>query len=188
MTFFAPELGPKRLQLLREMLPGVSRVAVLRHPQAYSERTMQEMMQGLRAAMPGIELHVLDARSPRDFRGAFAAMAKRRVSALIILSSPMFYVEHRRIVELANINRVPAIYWFKEAVEAGGLISYRSNLPDVFRRSAAYVDKVLKGSNPGDLPVEQPTTFELAINLKTAKALGLTLPQSLLVRADEVIR
>ena len=186
-TFLAPELGPKRLQLLREVIPGVPRVAVLQHRGVYSERTMRDMLEGIRAAAVGIELQVLEARSPNDFDTAFSAMAKARAGALIIFPSPMFYVNHRRLVDLAAKHRLPAMYVFREAVEAGGLMCYGANIPDLARRAAAYVVKILRGAKPGDLPVEQPNKFELVINLKTAKALGLTIPQSLLIRADEVI-
>ena len=187
-TFLGPELGPKRLQLMREVVPGVPRVAVLQHPGVYSERTMREMLEGIRAAAVGIDLQVLDARGPNDFETAFSAMATARAGALIIFPSPMFYINHRRLVDLAAKHRLPAMYVFREAVEAGGLMRYGANIPNLARRAAAYVDKILKGSKPGDLPVEQPTTFELVINLKTAKALGLTIPQSVLLRADQVIQ
>src|SRR5437870_3226470 len=115
-------------------------------------------------------------------------MTNARAGALIIFPSPMFYVHHRRLVDLAAKHRLPAMYVFREAVEAGGLMCYGSNIPDLWRRAAGYVDKVLKGTKPGDLPVEQPTKFELVINLKTAKALGITIPQSLLLRTDELIQ
>jgi putative ABC transport system substrate-binding protein len=187
-TFLAPELGPKRLQLLREVVAGITRVAVLRHPDVYSERTMREMILQIRAAAVGVELQVLDARSPNDFETAFSAMATRRAGGLIVLPSPMFYVNHRRLVDLAAKQRLPAMWVFREAVEAGGLMCYGSNIPELWRRAATYVEKILKGSKPAELPVEQPTKFELVINLKTAKALGLTIPQSLLVRADELIQ
>ena len=186
-TFLAPELGPKRLQLLREIVPSVTRVAVLQHPGVYSERTMRGMLNGMRAAAVGLQLQVLDARGPNDFDTAFSAMAKARAGALIVFPSPMFYLNCRRLVDLAAKHRLADMYVFREAVEAGGLVCYGANLPDLSRRSAAYVDKILRGAKPADLPVEQPTTFDFAINLKTAKALGLTIPPSLLQRADQVI-
>jgi putative ABC transport system substrate-binding protein len=145
------------------------------------------MLKEIRAAAVGIELQVLEARGPSDFDAAFSAMAQARAGALMILPSPMFYVNYRRLVDLAAKYRLPAMYVFSEAVEAGGLMCYGANIPDLWRRSAAYVDKILKGAKPSDLPVEQPTKFELVINLKTAKALGLTIPQSLLIRADQLI-
>jgi len=187
-TFLAPELGPKRLQLLREVVPEISHLAVLQHPGVYSERTMGDMLRGLQVAAVGMELRVLEARGPSDFEAAFSAMAKAQAGAVIILPSPMFYVHHRRLVGLAAKHRLPAMYVFREAVESGGLMCYGANIPDLARRAAAYVEKILKGAKPADLPVEQPTKFELVINLKTAKALGLTIPQSILVRADEVIQ
>jgi len=189
-TFLAPELGPKRLQLLREVVPGVTRVAALQHPGVYGERTMRDMLNEMeaRAKASEVELQVLDARSPDDFDNAFAAMAKARAGAIIIFPSPMFYANHRRLVDLAAKHRLPAMYVFREAVEAGGLMCYGANVPELLRRAATHVDKILKGAKPADLPVEQPTNFELVINLKTAKALGLTIPPAMLLRADEVIR
>jgi len=189
-TFLAPELGPKRLQLLREVVPGVPRVAVLQHPGVYGERTMRDMLKEIeaRAKASRVELQVLGARGPDDFDNAFAAMAKARAGAIIIFPSPMFYANHRRLVDLAAKHRLPAMYVFREAVEAGGLMCYGANVPELLRRAATHVDKILKGAKPADLPVEQPTNFELVINLKTAKALGLTIPPAMLLRADEVIR
>ncbi len=187
-TFLAPELSPKRLQLLREVVPGVLRVAVLQHPGVYSERTMRDMLKGIRAAAVGIDLQVLEAGGPTDFDAAFASMANARAGGLIVQPSPMFYVNYRRLVDLAARHRLPAMYVFREAVEAGGLMCYGANIPDLPRRAAAYVDKILRGAKPADLPVEQPTKFEFVINLKTAKTLGLTIPQSLLIFADEVIQ
>ncbi len=188
-TFLAPELGPKRLQLLREVVPGLTRVAALQHPGVYGERTMRDMLKEMeaRAKASGVELQVLDARGPDDFANAFAVIAKAHTEAIIIFPSPMFYVNHRRLVDLAAKHRLPAMYVFREAVEAGGLMCYGANVSDLFRRAATHVDKILKGAKPADLPVEQPTKFELVINLKTAKALGLTIPPSLLQRADQVI-
>jgi putative tryptophan/tyrosine transport system substrate-binding protein len=186
-TFLAPELGPKRLQLLREVVPEVTRVAVLQHRAVYSERTMREMLEGIRAAAVGIELQVLEASGPDDFDSAFSAMTKARVGGVLIGPSPMFYIHHRRLLDLATKHRLPALYTFREAVEAGGLMCYGTNAPDLARQGAAYVVKILRGVKPAELPVEQPTKFDLLINLKTAKALGLTIPSSLLLRADQVI-
>jgi ABC-type uncharacterized transport system substrate-binding protein len=188
-TFLAPELGSKRLQLLREVVPRVTRIAALQHPGVYSEHTMQSMLTEIegRAKASGVELQVLSARGPNDFDGAFAAMVKARAGALIIFPSPMFYVNHRRLVDLAAKHRLPAMYVFREAVEAGGLMCYGANIPDLARRAAKYVAKILNGAKPADLPIEAPTTFDFIINLKTARALGLTIPPSLLLRADQVI-
>jgi putative ABC transport system substrate-binding protein len=134
-----------------------------------------------------VQLQLLEARGPNEFDGAFAAMAKERVGALLVLSDAMLSSHRTRLADLAARSRLPAAYAVRESVEAGGLMSYGPSFLDLYRRSAAYVDKILKGAKPADLPVEQPTTFELVINLKTAKALGLTIPQSLLQRADQVI-
>jgi putative tryptophan/tyrosine transport system substrate-binding protein len=186
-TFLAPELGPKRLQLLREVVPGVTRVAVLQHRAVYSERTMREMLESIRAAAVGIELQVLEASGPDEFDSAFSAMTKARVGGLLIGPSPMFYIQYRRLVDLAAKHRLPALYTFREAVEAGGLMCYGANAPALARRGAAHVVKILRGAKPAELPVEQPTEFDFLINLKTAKALGLTIPPSLLARADQAI-
>ena len=190
VTFLAPELTPKRLQLLREMIPHISRLAVLQHPGVYSEATMRNLRNEVEAsARPlGIQVQLFEARVPSEFEATFAAMARARADAMIVFSSPMFYLEHRRLVEAAAKNRLPTMYYFLEAVQAGGLISYGVDINSLFRPAARYVDKILRGEKPGDIPVERPTTFELFINLKTAKALGLTIPQSLLQRADEVIQ
>ncbi len=190
LTYLGPELVAKRLQLLKEAVPGVSRVATLWHPGAYGERTMRGMLKETEVAARalGVQLQLVEVRGPNDFDKAFSAMTRERAGALIQLPSTMFFVEHRRIVDLAAKSRLPAIYETREYVEAGGLMAYGANIPDLFRRAAVYVDKILKGAKPADLPVEQPTKFELVINMKTAKALGLTIPQSMFIRADEVIQ
>jgi putative ABC transport system substrate-binding protein len=135
-----------------------------------------------------VQLQLLEVRGPDEFDGAFAAMTKERVGALLVAADAMFIFHRTRLADLAARSRLPAAYGTRAEVEAGGLMSYGPSVRDLFRRSATYVDKILKGAKPGDLPVEQPTKFELVINLKTAKALGLTIPQSLLLRADEVIQ
>jgi putative ABC transport system substrate-binding protein len=181
------ELVGKQLELLKETVPKVRRVAVLwnpanpGHPPAIREVNVA-------ARSLGVQLQLLEARGSNEFDGAFAAMAKERVGALLVLSDAMFALHRTRLADLAARSRLPAAYGTREMVEAGGLMSYGSSLRDLFRRAATYVDKILKGAKPGDLPVEQPTKFELVINIKTAKALGLTIPQSLLQRADEVIQ
>jgi len=181
------EIVGKGLELLKETVPKVRRVAILlnpanpAHPLAISEVNVA-------ARSLGVQLQVLEARSLNEFDGAFAAMAKERVGALLVLTDGMFILHRTRLADLAARSRLPAAYGTREMVEAGGLMSYGPSLPDLFRRSATYVDKILKGAKPGDLPVEQPTKFEFVINLKTAKALGLTIPQSLLQRADEIIQ
>jgi ABC-type uncharacterized transport system substrate-binding protein len=188
-TFLGPALVPKRIELIKEAIPGVSRVAALWHPGAYGDRTMTEMLKETEAAAQkmGMQLQLLDAPSANDFDRAFSAMTREHTRALVVLPSPMFYGEHKRIVDLALKNRLPAIFAFRQAAEIGSLMSYGADLSDLFRRGAIQADRILKGAKAADLPVEQPTKFELVINLKTAKALGLTLPPSLVARADQVI-
>jgi ABC-type uncharacterized transport system substrate-binding protein len=135
----------------------------------------------------GFQLQVVGAGSADDFDRAFSEITRGRVDALVVFPSPMLYLEHRRIVDLAAKIRLPTVYPWREAVDAGGLIAYGANIFDLLRRAAIYVDKILKGAKPGDLPIEQPTKFDFVINLRTAKALGLTIPPSLLARADQVI-
>jgi ABC-type uncharacterized transport system substrate-binding protein len=189
-TFLGPGLVPKRIELLKDAVPAAVRVAALWHPGVYGERTMRDMLMETKSAAQtlGLQLQLVEARGLNDFDKAFSAMTRERAAAVIVLPSPMFYGEHKRIVDLATKNRLPAIYAFREAVESGGLMSYGASLPDLFRGAATQVDKILKGAKPADLPVEQPTKFELVINLKTAKALGLTIPQLVLGRADEIIQ
>jgi putative ABC transport system substrate-binding protein len=136
----------------------------------------------------GVQLQLLEARGPNEFDGAFAAMATERVGALVVVSDVIFNSHQTRLVDLAARSRLPAAYGVRESVEAGGLMSYGASFLDLHRRAATYVDKILKGAKPAELPVERPTKFELVINIKTAKALGLTIPQSVLLRADEVIQ
>jgi ABC-type uncharacterized transport system substrate-binding protein len=188
-TFLGPELGSKRFQLLRELVPGITRIAGLQHPGVYSERTMRNALLEVqdRARESGVEFQVFDVMEPNDFDAAFEAMVKAREDALMLFTSPMFYVNSRRLVDLAASHQLPTMYVFREFVQAGGLISYGADILDLTRLAANYVTKILKGAKPDDLPVEQPTRFELFINLKTAKALGLTIPQSILARADELI-
>jgi len=188
-SFFAPDLVGKRLDLLKRALPGVSRVAALWHPGDYVERMEKDMLTETdRAARAlGLRLQVVEARGPEDFDRAFSDMTRARADAVTVQSTNIFFIERRRLVDLAAKNRLPAMYLTREFVDAGGLMSYGPNVADLHRRAATYVDKILKGAKPGDLPVEQPTKFELVINLKTAKALGLTIPPALLQRADQVI-
>jgi putative ABC transport system substrate-binding protein len=186
VTALGQVLNLKRLELLKEAVPGVKRVAVLINPASpYTEPFLHESEAGARAL--GIEVKVQEAREPDDLEKAFKAIANERAEALMVLADPMFITHRRRIVELTAEYRLPSIFGERGSVHAGGLMFYGANLPDMYRRAATYVDKVLKGAKPADLPVEQPTTFELAINLKTAKALGLEFPWFLQQRADEVI-
>ncbi len=185
-----PELVGKCLEQLTQAIPGVSRVAVLWEPGGLSERTDKDMLNAadVAARALGVRLQVVAARGSADFDKTFSDMTRARAGALTVLPSPVFTSERKRLVDLAAKNRLPAVYPWREFVDAGGLMSYGPNLADMHRRAATYVDKILKGAKPADLPVEQPTKFELVINLRTAKALGLTIPPSVLGRADEVIR
>jgi putative tryptophan/tyrosine transport system substrate-binding protein len=188
-TFLGPELVSKRLALLKELIPSISRVAVLWHPGAFSEQTTTAMLREVADAAGGldVELQPVETRSAEEFERAFADMAKGHADAMLVFPSPMFFVERSRIVELATRYRLPAMYNAREFVQLGGLIAYGTSILDLHRRAAIYVDKILKGAKPSDLPVEQPTKFELFINLKTAKTIGLTIPPTFLARADEVI-
>jgi len=190
LSSVAPDLVGKRLELLKQAIPGVSQVAVLWEPGEVGKRTEKDMMREAEVAAQalGVRLQVVEARGPADFDRAFSDMTSARAGALTVLGSARFFNERRRLAGLAAKNRLPAVYVSRDFVDAGGLMSYGPNAADLFRRAATYVDKILKGAKPGDLPVEQPTKFDLVINLKTAKALGLTIPQSLLARADEVIQ
>ncbi len=190
LSVLAPELVGKRLELLKQAVPGVTRVAALWHPGDYAERTDKDMLKeaDVAARALGVRLQVVEARGPADIDRAFSDMTRARAGALTVFSTPMFSTERRRLVDLAAKNRLPTMFSFRDYVDAGGLMAYGPSLADLARRAATYVDKILNGARPADLPVEQPTKFELVINLKTAKALGLTIPPSLLARADEVIQ
>jgi len=189
LSTLAPDLVGKRLELLKQAVPGVSRVAVLWHPGATGERTEKDMLKEAEVAARalGVRLQFVEARGPADFDRASSEMTRARAGALTVLTSSMFLNERRRLVDLAAKTRLPAVYPLREFVDAGGLMAYGSDVADLFRRGTTYVDRILKGAKPGDLPVEQPTKFELVINLKTAKALGLTIPPSVLARANQVV-
>jgi len=190
LATLAPELVGKRLEQLKQIAPGVSQVAVLWQPGALGERTEKDLRKEAEGAAQvlGIRLQFVEVRGPGDFDRAFSDMTRARASALTVLGSSMLINERGHVVALAAKNRLPAVYGLREYVDAGGLMSYGPNNVDLFRRAATYVDKILKGAKPGDLSVEQPTKFELVINLKAATALGITIPQSVLGRADEVIQ
>ena len=173
------ELTGKRLQLLNDALPGLRKVAVL--------VTEKHRMIESEAARLGLAIQLVIARQPDELRAAFVATRGARQEALLVHPHPMFWLERQRIVQLASEMRLPAIYENADFVEAGGLMAYGASLPDMSRRAAGYIDRILRGAKPADLPVEQPTKFDLVINLKTAKALGLTIPPPLLLRADQVI-
>jgi putative ABC transport system substrate-binding protein len=188
-TFLGPELVSKRLQLLKEIVPSLSRVIVLWHPRAYGERTMAGMLKEAESTAQslGTKLLLAPADSPADLDGAFAAMTRERADGLVVFPSPMLYSQYARIVPFAAGSRLPAIYAAREGVDLGGLVSYGANLPDLSRTTAALLDRILKGAKPAELPVQQPTKFELVINLTTAKTLGLTISRNFQLIADEVI-
>jgi ABC-type uncharacterized transport system substrate-binding protein len=190
LSSLAPDLVGKCLELLKQAVPGVSRVAALWEPGVLPERTEKDMLKAadVAARALGVRLQVVEVRGPADFDRAFSDMTRARAGALAVFGGSVIFIERRRFVDLAAKHRLPAVYFSREFVDAGGLMAYGPDLADLLRRAATYVDKILKGAKPGDLPVEQPTKFELVINLKTAKALGLTIPPSLLGRADEVIQ
>ncbi|MFL6819953.1 MAG: ABC transporter substrate-binding protein [Bradyrhizobium sp.] len=185
-SIVAPELGGKRLELLREIVDGLSSVGVLmnnRNPQSQIEfREMQSAAQAM-----GLRLYPTAVSTEVVLEDAFAAMNKAAVQALVVLTDPILFSQRKRIVTLANENRLPAMYFFQGFADEGGLLSYGPSDADLFRRAAGYVDRILKGTKPGDLPIEQPTKFELFVNLKTARMLGLIIPESFLLRADKVI-
>jgi putative ABC transport system substrate-binding protein len=186
MSLMVPDLGGKRLELLKEILPRLTRVAVLWNgANPYSAIVFKETQIAGRTL--GIEVQSLEVRGPDDFDGAFEAARRQRPDALLTVEDPLSFDHRNLIADFTAGQRLPSLHGAKEFAAAGGLISYGTNLANVFRRAAGYVDKILKGANPADLPVQQPTKFDLVINLTTAKALGLTVPPSLLARADEVI-
>ena len=187
-SFNSRELNAKRLELLHEIIPAAKDVAMLTNPTSERMRGQQvyDDMQVV-AQRLGIRLHVVTARRPDELQAAFSAMVRNKARALIVNPDPFYGSERRRIIGLAATHRLPAIYFTGDWAESGGLMTYAPNLVELTAGAAVYVDKILKGAKPADLPVEQPTKFELVINLKTAKALGLTIPPSLLLRADRVI-
>jgi len=180
------EVSGKRLELIREVFPGVSRIAVLLIMSNPAE-ALQWKETEIAASSLRVQVQLLDVRKAGDFGRAFDAAIKQRAGALVVGLDTLTQTNHRFIVDLAAKHRLPTIYGTREFVDAGGLMGYGVSYPDLYRRAATYVDKILKGAKPADLPVEQPTKFDLVINLKTAKALGLTIPPSLLARADQVI-
>jgi putative tryptophan/tyrosine transport system substrate-binding protein len=186
LSTLARDLEGKRLELLKEIVPGLSRIAVILNPaNPLASLAWKEAQHGAQALR--LRLERFEVRAVEEFEAVFAAIARQHPSALSMLVDRFLLAHRARIVAFAARQRLPAMYSYKEFSEIGGLISYAPNYPDMFRRSAAYIDRILKGAKPGDLPIEQPTKFELTINLKTAKALGLTIPPSLLARADQVI-
>ena len=181
------ELSGKQIQLLKEAVPHVSRMAVLYNP---ANPTIAVNLEGARAAARSmsVQLQVIEVRSPNELAGAFTAMVRGGAGAFLALADPVLGTDPARLARLAAENRLPAMFFEKVFVDAGGLMSYGPNIPDQFRRAAAYVDKILKGTKPADIPVEQPTRFELAISMAAAKALGISFPRSILVQASEVVQ
>lgn len=187
LSDFHADLVTKRLELLKEVVTSLSRVAVLSNP---ASPTCLTQFKHLNAAGPalGITLVAVEATNPEDLANSFSVIRKERVGAVFVCGDRMFNTHRQQIFGLVNQNRLPAIYSAKEYADSGGLMSYGANFPDLYRRAAKYVDKILKGAKPADLPVEQPTKFELVINLKTAKQIGLIIPPNVLARADRVIK
>ena len=186
-TLFLDELSVKRLEIIKEVVPGISRVAVLwsaKNP--FWDRVISRMIEV--APDLGIRIQTVKVFRPEEIEHALDMLVKQQAYALFVFEDPMLRGKTRQIVMFAAKHRIPAIYGGANFVRSGGLISYGPSFEDLYSRAAVYVDKILKGAKPGDLPIEQPTKFELVVNLKTAKALGITIPQSILVRADEVIR
>jgi putative ABC transport system substrate-binding protein len=181
------DLAGKQLQILKETVPKAARVAILLHHTTPPSRIILGAAETAARAL-GLDGHVLEIRDVTDLEGAFRTAKAKQADAMYVLPSPTFSRHRARLAELAVKHRLPGIYEDKTYVDAGGLMSYGPSFPDLYRRSASYVDRILKGAKPGDLPIEQPTKFELAINLKTAKALGLTIPPDVMARADELIR
>jgi putative ABC transport system substrate-binding protein len=177
------------LGYLKELVPPLTRVGVLWHPQAYGDQTMKEMVKEARqvAAALGISLEFAAVSGPTDFEAAFAFLSSLGAEALLEFPSQMLFLQRQRLVDLAARHRIPAMWNAREFVEIGGLIMYGASIDDLSRRAAVYVDRIIRGSKPSELPIEQPTKFELVINTTTAKALGITIPPALLARADEVI-
>jgi putative ABC transport system substrate-binding protein len=186
VTALGRELSVKRLSLLKETVAGVARVAVLSNPANPEDGPMVKSLE-VAARSLGLQLRVIDVRDPTEFENAFATITKERAGAIMVLTDSMFYTHSRRIVELAAKSRLPTTYGVRQYVDDGGLMFYGATLADMYYRAATYVDKILKGAKPADLPVEQPTKFDFVVNMKTAKALGIKIPNSILVQATKII-
>jgi putative tryptophan/tyrosine transport system substrate-binding protein len=187
LSMMLPEVSGKRLEFLQEAVPTLSHVAVLWNPAVPGSTFAFKETQTAAPAL-GLQLQSLEVRGPDEFDQAFAAMTREHADTLVVLSNPLFFSHRRQLAELTVRHRLPAIFYLREYAEAGGLMAYGADAVDMYRRAATYVDKILKGAMPADLPVEQPIKFVLVINLKAAKALGLTMPPALLFQADEVIK
>jgi putative tryptophan/tyrosine transport system substrate-binding protein len=190
LTETTPELTPKRLMLIKQIMPALTRVAILSQPGMLRAETFDQTAKQARdtAQSLGLQLQFVELRAASDMEAAFEEIAKAGVEALVVLQSPTFNAQTKRLADLANAHRLPTIYEFRAFAAAGGLMSYGADFSDVYRRAAGYVDKLVKGARPGDLPVESPTKLELVINRKTANTLGLEVPQTLLQQADQVVQ
>ena len=180
------EMSAKHIQLLKEAVPSVSRVAVLWNPGNTSHAPALSAVESTARSL-SLQVRALEVRNVTDLESAFAAISRERADGILFIADPIFFIHLKRMAELIAASRLPAISNFTEFAMLGGLMGYAPSIPEEFRRAATYVDKILKGAKPGDLPIQQPTQFELIVNLKTAKALGLSIPPSLLVRTDQVI-
>jgi len=187
LATLSPELSGKRMELLKEAVPFASRIAVFSNPTSLTNPLQLKQVRSAGQAL-GVEIEAIDISKPEDLRSTFETMVRRRINAFMVLPDPIMNAERKRIVFLAAEYKLPAMYDRPAYADAGGLMTYGPNFADLLRRAATYIDKILKGSKPSDLPVEQPTKFELVINLKTAKQIGLTIPPNVLARADRVIR
>jgi len=186
LSTIAVELMGKRLEFLKEAIPRIARIALLGNMSSPASASQWRQMEGAARSL-GLEPQLLDVRAPEDFARAFDTAIRQRANAVQVVNDTLTQTNSRRIVDLSAKHRLPSIFTSREFVDAGGLMAYGPNFTDLYRRAATYVDKIFKGAKPADLPIEQPTKFELVINLKTAKALRLTIPQTLLLRADQVI-
>jgi putative ABC transport system substrate-binding protein len=187
LSILATDVEGKRLEVLKEIAPKISRVVYVANPAIVAEMISLKNLQSVEASL-GVTVHPVEIRGSEEFEGAFAAMTKQRADAAMVSSNSSYIPHRQKIVALAEKHRLPVAYGWRDFREAGGLMSYGVSLPDLFRRAAVYVDKILKGTKPADLPVEQPMKFEFIINLKAAKQIGLTVPPNVLMRADKVIR
>jgi putative ABC transport system substrate-binding protein len=189
LTIMSPRLGGKRLELLKEAFPWVSQVAVVTNISSANRDREPPVKDTIIAAQAlGMQVQVIVLQEVNEIEDIFSLIARKPVQAFIVIPTPLYTYHSKLIVDMASKSRLPGIYPHRGFVEAGGLMSYAANMADLFRRAASYVDKILRGANPGDLPVEQPTKFELVINLKTARQIGVTIPQEVLMWADEVIK